>query len=135
MPPTQHDRIAALRLLIEALPRPADFAVRNDGGSLGGAFTVVDALRTELHGAIADLADGQTTVLADSSYTDSVNATTHDKQLAYQVVLDVIPRRNDWLTALSRRVDGSTPEGIFAVFDEIRMSLHVRIGSLFDHRA
>lgn len=133
MDPTHHDRIAALRLLIEALPRPTDFAVRHDGVSLGGVFTVVDALRMELHGHIGDLADGRAVYLGDSSCTDSINATAHDKQRAYQLVLDAMPRRNDWLNAFSSRMDGSTAEGIFAVLDDVRMNLHVRIGSLIDN--
>lgn len=62
-------------------------------------------------------------------FRDSTS-TTQDKIAAYQLAIESLPRPELWYAALGSRNDGSTPAGIFAALDGLRMELQVRIGDL-----
>lgn len=57
-----------------------------------------------------------------------------DKKTAYLLCVECLPRASTWFHAISLRGDGSTPEGIFRVFDEVRCELHARVGDLSEGR-
>lgn len=58
--------------------------------------------------------------------------TAHDRLAAYRLIIAHLPRQPLWTTAICVRKDGSTAPGVFAVVDELRMELHVRIGDLYE---
>lgn len=60
--------------------------------------------------------------------------TLEDKQTAYLLCVECLPRASMWYRAVSLRGDGSTPDGIFQVFDAVRRELHARVGDLSEGR-
>ncbi|UXI68363.1 hypothetical protein [Tahibacter amnicola] len=59
-----------------------------------------------------------------------LSVSIRDKITAYQLAIENLPRPDIWLSAIRDRDDGSTPEGVFAVLDRIRMDFQMRIGDL-----
>ncbi len=58
-----------------------------------------------------------------------------DMTIAYLLCVECLPRESMWFHAISLRGDGTTPEGIFKVFDAVRCELHARIGDVAEGRA
>ncbi len=130
------DTIAAYQLAIESLPRPAMWLLaiqaRGDGTTPGGVFAVVDQLRMELQIQIGEIMAGSDVCWSTQSNSDEVSASVMDKVTAYQLAIESLPDPAMWFRAIGRRDDDTTPEGIFAAMDELRMTLQIRIGDLRD---
>lgn len=133
MKATTQDRIVAYQMAIDALPRAdrwsAAIAARTDGSSVAGVFAVIDRLKMEYQGCIGALAEGEA---APRPARLDINATAQDTIVGYQLAIDSLPRGARWEHALSLRTDGSTPSGVVAALDALRMSLHVRLGDLME---
>ena len=132
------DTITAYQLAIENLPRPAMWfravQAREDGTTPGGIFSVLAELRMELQIQIGELSESSDNWNERNIQLTCKNlsASIRDRTVAYQLAIDSLPRPSMWFLAIGRRTDGTTPEGIFAALDEIRMGLQVRIGDLRD---
>lgn len=70
-----------------------------------------------------------------SHYRQAANASLRDRLTAYQLAIESLPRPAMWYMAINSRDDGSTPAGVFAVLDELRMEFQARIGDLVDDSA
>lgn len=58
-----------------------------------------------------------------------------DTRTAYLLCVECLPRESMWFHAISLRGDGTTPVGIFKVFNEVRRELHARVGDVSEGRA
>jgi len=63
------------------------------------------------------------------------HVSTQDRVAAYLLAIDSLPRPSMWYAAVSSRTDGSTPSGVFAALDELRMEYQIRIGELLETQA
>jgi hypothetical protein len=130
------NRITAYQLVIDSLPQPSMWfravQARLDDTTAAGIFSVLAELRMELQIQIGDLRENpdSTFEFGAPSICEQLSASTMDRVTAYQLAMDSLPRPAMWFLAIGRRKDGTTPEDIFNVLDEIRMSLQVRIGDL-----
>ncbi len=136
MCPAKQDTVAAYQLAIESLPRPAMWLLaiqaRGDGTTPGGVFAAVDDLRMELQIQIGELMEGSDVCWSTQLNWDELSASVMDKVTAYQLAIESLPDPAIWFRAIGSREDGTTPEGVFAAMDDLRMRLQIRIGDLRD---
>lgn len=59
-----------------------------------------------------------------------MNAVPADRLVAYQLMIDALPRKTDWAATLANRGDGTSPSGVFAALDALKMEYHSAIGDI-----
>lgn len=131
-------QVAALKLTIECLPRlslwQSAIRARRDGTSPERVFSVVDNIRMRLYASLGQAApaaggfgESFTHDLDHQRLCASAGAANVD--VAYQLVLDSLPRRETWGSVFGqRRGDPSSLRDVFPTVNLLRMRLHALYG-------
>lgn len=132
-------QMAALKLTIECLPKvtlwQSAIRARRDGTSPEDVFPIVDHLRMRLYASLgqasAAAADGFGEILTHDldHHRLCASAGAANVDVAYQLVLDSLPRRETWGSVFGqRRGDPSSLRDVFPTVNLLRMRLHALYG-------